>query len=256
MFRVLGLEAGLSRGDARQYEVMTVHLRGMELSNIWYSVLKGHDEAGVRGKMVSWGQIIYSYSEYRKERVQYVAVISTVCVSSWDPGEEEVNALVEEAVHALKLEQPVYSSDIVGFAESSSSSWRFRPRAKVGEVDVYYTYLEEKYRERHGLELDTMEQEAGEMGTSVFICGMPSWLYPRNGLDTGEGVFRRGDEPGGWALMGGTQTILGEEPEVAKTWIKGGYPRSEWSMYEHGRSGVPYGGAIAERDCRCSSVGM
>ena len=185
LFRVQGLVAGFSRGEAGQNEVMTVHLRGMELSNIWYCELRGQGETGVRGYMVSWGQIIYSYSEYRKERVQYVAVISTVCVSLWDPGEEEVNALVEEAVDALKLEQPVYSSDIVGFAESSSSSWRFRPRAKVGKVDVYYTYLEEKYRERYGLELDTMEQEAGEMGTSVFICGMPSWVYPRNGLDTG-----------------------------------------------------------------------
>ena len=140
MFRVLGLEAGLSRGDARQYEVMTVHLRGMELSNIWYSVLKGHDEAGVRGKMVSWGQIIYSYSKYRKERVQYVAVISTVSVSFWNLGEEEGNGLVEEAIHALDLEQPVYSSGIVGFARSSSSPWLLKSCAKIGKAEVYYTY--------------------------------------------------------------------------------------------------------------------
>ena len=99
--------AGFSREEAGQNEVMTVHLRGMELSNIWYSELMGQDGTGIRGYMVSWGQIIYSYAEYRKERVQYVAVISTVSVCDWDASEKEVNALVKGAVHALDLEQPV-----------------------------------------------------------------------------------------------------------------------------------------------------
>ena len=67
-----------------------------------------------------------------------------------------------------------------------------------------------------------MELEPGEMGTHVYICGMPLWVYPRNELDNSEGVFRSGDDSGGWALMGETQTVRGEEPQGAKTWIKGG----------------------------------
>ena len=43
VFRVQGLVAGFSRGEAGQDEVMTVHLRGMELSNVWYSELVGQD---------------------------------------------------------------------------------------------------------------------------------------------------------------------------------------------------------------------
>ena len=55
--------------------------------------------------------------------------------------------------------------------------------------------------------------------------------------------------------MGETRTVSGEEPQGAKTWSKGGYSKSEWSMQEFRMSGVPYGGSIAERDCRCSSGG-
>ena len=167
-----------------------------------------------------------------------MAVISTVSVSYWNPSEEEVNALVEEAVHALDLEQPVYSSDIMGFARSSSSPWRFRPGAKIGKVEVYYSYLEEKYKERYGLEPEAREWEPREMGSSVYICGMPLWVYPRNGLYTPEGVFRRGDHPGGWTLMGETRTDSGEEPQGAKIWSKGGYFKSEWSMQEYRMSGA------------------
>ena len=62
VFRVQGLVAGFSREEAGQNEVMTVHLRGMDLSNIWYSELLGQDETGIRGYMVNWGQIVYSLS--------------------------------------------------------------------------------------------------------------------------------------------------------------------------------------------------
>ena len=144
LFRVQGLVAGFSRGEAGQDEVLTVHLRGMELSNMWYSELLGPGGTYIRGYVVSWGQIIYSYADYMKEMVQYVAVISEVGVGRWRPNEGEVNALVAGAVRALRLEQPVYSNDIMGYARSSSSSWEFRPGAKVGEVEVYYTYLEER----------------------------------------------------------------------------------------------------------------
>ena len=63
VFRVQGLVTGFSRGGAGQDKVMTVHLRGMELSNIWYSESMGQDGTGIRGYMGSWGQIIYSYAE-------------------------------------------------------------------------------------------------------------------------------------------------------------------------------------------------
>ena len=142
LFRVQGLVAGFSRGEAGQGEVLTVHLRGMELSNMWYSELVEPDGVCIQGYVVSWGQIIYSYAEYRKEIVQYVAVISEVGVGRWQPSEGEVNALVAGAVRALRLEQPVYSDDIMGYASSSSSSWEFKPCAKDGKVEVYYTHLE------------------------------------------------------------------------------------------------------------------
>ena len=57
VFRMQGLVAGFSGGEAGQDEVMAVHLRGMELSNIWYAELMGQDGTGIRGYMVSWGRL-------------------------------------------------------------------------------------------------------------------------------------------------------------------------------------------------------
>ena len=255
-FRVQGLVAMFSKAEAGQDEVLTVHLRGMELSNMWYSKLTGADGARIQGHVVSWGQIIYSYAEYRKERVQFVAVISAVSTGEWNPSAGEVNTLVAGAVQSLGLEQPVYSSDIMGFAISSSSPWRFRPSVKTGKVEVYYTYLEERYKDRYSLEPEVREWVPRGVGSSVYTCGMPTWVYPRNGLYTPEGeVIQRRDHPGGWTLVGETRTVSGEVPEGAEIWSKGGYHTNEWSSEERRVEGRPYGGAIVERNCRCSSGG-
>ena len=56
-------------------------------------------------------------------------------------------------------------------------------------------------------------------------------------------------------MVGETRTVSGEVPEGAEIWSKGGYHTNEWSSEERRVEGRPYGGAIVERNCRCSSGG-
>ena len=100
-----------------------------------FQQLLGQDETGIRGYMVSWGQITYSYAEYRKERVQFVAVISTVSVGDREPSEGEVNTMVGGEIYVPKI--PSFKVTDLAKAISSVSKIKIigiKPGEKIHET--------------------------------------------------------------------------------------------------------------------------